>query len=44
MTTTSTSEKGRPRSGADDLKAVLAGAYGGPEVLTREVVVVGEDS
>jgi NADPH:quinone reductase-like Zn-dependent oxidoreductase len=38
MTTTLNSEKGRPSSGVSDMKAVLARAHGGPEVLTLEDV------
>lgn len=38
MTRTFNSEEGRPRSRVRDMKAVLARAYGSPEVLTLEDV------
>ena len=38
MTTTVNSEDGRPRSGVSDMKAVLARAHGGPDVLRLENV------
>ena len=38
MTTATNSDRGRPWSGTSDMKAVLAGAYGGPEALTLEDV------